>query len=1290
MAYDPVNNEQLVESQAEVFRDIADFLTELTANEVLDGNTNVEYLSSVESWLQFKQKSYSKLFEEATKQADKAIAAIPTSITNAVEIAYSIGEQTAATELLAAGLTPDVSGGFETLSQYALDGLMDAAINRMGNRVNKLSIVNGVQDAYREATESAAALVLSGGATLQDATEIAVNNLLDKGIKTINVGNRKMGIDAYAETSIRTIAGNAQVQGSIDRYEDADQYLSFVTDSPMECDVCRPYEGKVIRTTNDLEKIPPKFHEVPSLDNAKADGLFHPNCTHSLQVYIDGYSEPPTNTDDSVNGDRRSKIRRLQKLEKTNRLKEKIYRENGSKNRAAGAKKRAAQYKAQRRRLENLLERNSLGWFTGEQRLRRLAESVNIPVEVLDQAKGNLPQLNKLVNQAGGFKGIDPRLISPQVRADVAAVLEPPNIKDYGVNSFDDLTVQQQDDLRYAFYKFYEADVGVMNYLEDNASFHVPPPLPQEVKSKKQFDDFVNSKRGTKHYSNEYGTWEWSTDKGKPQIFWQDDLKEQWQETIDRKILEQKAAGARTDGQQVIAGGLPSSGKTFTLANKGNVDAIRTYNLDDYVILNTDDFKTEIIIRDYGSKLDKNIDKKMSELFIAGDATAAGSKINKGHPLYKLINATQPDIAKEILNKDFTKDILTEVREAIVSRTPIGNTGLFGFEAANIIHSESSAMLKVATDEVGKERLNIIHDVTLGSTRPIEAATKLIEKNNYAKADVMFIAFEKKQAVDAVVDRYIKGNFNNVLTTGRGGRYVTRQVLDGMTSKINRTDKVGKELREKTLDLLGREAMADNEGFLVELLESDIISEDLEDIQIINRYSEIDPNNRGQAVPLRIELEYKNGKIVAKRAAKGADGLKVRTSKAQNKLVQVKNVPEDNLLNIRFKQLDDKGNVSQVYLRKLKDRQKSFLDKNIRPDDGGLFDVAEQQGFIGRPKTAANMAALQRGGARNDFNTIIVKNEVLDKDVVVLRGLSDTADVKSKRVAQRTKTAAAKRLDYISNGFSPSNNVAYVEEGGLVFYKSEDYVKELKKHVSDQNIVGFEIELIDADALNEAFERFGVLNDSDYNKKFIMPPKGYIEQSMFGHPMFRDIYDDVLFELELGVQEVKRAPIIKTGLEMHKEFIEGEYYAGFGVYGNGTYTDTDISVAVQYANQFDESQGYGEGGVVQAMLIPKGTRMPSDEVLKQVEKEAFDAKMKYYDKYDISPTKGAYNENNNRMYREAMKLAEVDIGRRLAAMGYQAYSVKALENIKDHVVILDRTIVTVAEAPVYIDGKLNK
>ena len=81
-----------------------------------------------------------------------------------------------------------------------------------------------------------------------------------------------MGIDAYAETSIRTIAGNAQVQGSIDRYQDSGEYLVWITDSPMECSLCRKFEGKVLRTTEDLDKIPKKFHNRKTLEYAKSKG----------------------------------------------------------------------------------------------------------------------------------------------------------------------------------------------------------------------------------------------------------------------------------------------------------------------------------------------------------------------------------------------------------------------------------------------------------------------------------------------------------------------------------------------------------------------------------------------------------------------------------------------------------------------------------------------------------------------------------------------------------------------------------------------------------------------------------------------------------------------------------------------------------------------------------------------------------------------------------------------------------------------------------------------------------
>ena len=437
MVYDPATNEQIVQTQAEFFQEASDAILNLTAEEILDGKD--DFNGTIEEWLQFKQVSFAKVAEEAAKRAEEVYGYVPQAIRQTIELAYDIGETTAAAELLSAGIQPDLGAGFQSLADFAIDGLVDSAVNRVQNRMNRLQITRSINDAYANTTEAAAAKVLAG-LPLDTAVEDAVDDLLEQGIKEINVGNRKMGIDAYAETSIRTIAGNAQVQGSIDRYQDSGEYLVWITDSPMECSLCRKFEGKVLRTTEDLDKIPKKFHNRKTLEYAKSKGLFHPNCTHSAQMYIEGFSTPPKDTNDAANEERRNKIRRLQKLERKNKNKQKFWNENGSPRRAALAKKRAAQYREQRRRFEALIERKSLGWFTGEDRLRRLAAANGVPEALIEQAGGNLPQLNKLAAKTG----FDPRLTSAQVRIDVDAVRTPPDIKEYGVSNLNDL----QDDVK--------------------------------------------------------------------------------------------------------------------------------------------------------------------------------------------------------------------------------------------------------------------------------------------------------------------------------------------------------------------------------------------------------------------------------------------------------------------------------------------------------------------------------------------------------------------------------------------------------------------------------------------------------------------------------------------------------------------------------------------------------------------------------------------------------------------------------------------------------------------------
>ena len=129
-----------------------------------------------------------------------------------------------------------------------------------------------------------------------------------------------------------------------------------------------------------------------------------------------------------------------------------------------------------------------------------------------------------------------------------------------------------------------------------------------------------------------------------------------------------------------------------------------------------------------------------------------------------------------------TKVCLTEIRELVASKVPIGDTGLFGYEAANILHEESSAMLKAAQDATSDKGLNMIHDVTMGSAKPVKLVEDLVDAKGYEQAEVMFIMYSQEQATDSVIDRYIRKNFDT--DNNRGGRYVMSIVLDDATKKI--------------------------------------------------------------------------------------------------------------------------------------------------------------------------------------------------------------------------------------------------------------------------------------------------------------------------------------------------------------------------------------------------------------------------------------------------------------------------------------------------------------------------
>ncbi len=122
------------------------------------------------------------------------------------------------------------------------------------------------------------------------------------------------------------------------------------------------------------------------------------------------------------------------------------------------------------------------------------------------------------------------------------------------------------------------------------------------------------------------------------------------------------------------------------------------------------------------------------------------------------------------------------------------------------------------------------------------------------------------------------------------------------------------------------------------------------------------------------------------------------------------------------------------------------------------------------------------------------------------------------------------------------------------------------------------------------------------------------------------------------------------------DFREGEYFAGWGAFGNGTYTTSFVDSAQSYADDVDPDNNKLGNGKVIAMMIPATAKAPTAEVVKTVMKEMVWG--------------GEKSHRNN-------------VGRRLAAMGYQYYDAGHVQDDKRGVyVVLDRSMLTVAEKAV--------
>lgn len=212
---------------------------------------------------------------------------------------------------------------------------LDALIDEMTNneqRVERASL-RYMDDVYRKTILRAATAFNAGGVTMQQATDMATKDFLERGINCIQYRNGRMvNIATYAEMALRTCNTRAMLLGEAQRREELGIDTVLVSQYGGCSETCLPWQGLVY-----IDDVWQPYHGESNLhiggsygqsrngrsylmlSVAVKAGLFHPNCRHHLTTWIEGVSQRPEPMD-------KAEVERTARLEKRQRALERRVR----------------------------------------------------------------------------------------------------------------------------------------------------------------------------------------------------------------------------------------------------------------------------------------------------------------------------------------------------------------------------------------------------------------------------------------------------------------------------------------------------------------------------------------------------------------------------------------------------------------------------------------------------------------------------------------------------------------------------------------------------------------------------------------------------------------------------------------------------------------------------------------------------------------------------------------------------------------------------------------------------
>lgn len=208
---------------------------------------------------------------------------------------YKRGADDAITQLRKQGAPIETAYGFNRIHIEAIEALIDDTAKSFGETLSGISRSANrlLGKTTRELLTQQMAKGMISGEALQSTTKMIKGILQEEGLDAlVDKGGRHWTLDRYSEMLLRTKAVEARNRGLINRVVENGYDLVQVSHHFSACDLCAPWEGKILSVTG-------KVKGYPTLDLAESEGLFHPNCRHAINTLVPELAKLTNAYDDS-------------------------------------------------------------------------------------------------------------------------------------------------------------------------------------------------------------------------------------------------------------------------------------------------------------------------------------------------------------------------------------------------------------------------------------------------------------------------------------------------------------------------------------------------------------------------------------------------------------------------------------------------------------------------------------------------------------------------------------------------------------------------------------------------------------------------------------------------------------------------------------------------------------------------------------------------------------------------------------------------------------------------------